>query len=107
MDKSTKESRWNHSIVASSGNEVITVNTRRFDDDISSFLPNHFNHKLNKVGNRFDCESIEVTKEQIWDLYTALIPYQQYKEVEFAKACMRFLQANEHITILTLTFNNN
>ncbi len=104
MEKKSEVIVWYHSIIATDKNKVISVMTRNFDemDIMHKFLDIPLNEE--KIRNVKYVKVINLKElEQVLYMFK---DYQEYKEIEFLKACIYYLRKAE-TTELEFTFHNN
>ncbi|NKI27431.1 hypothetical protein HCG49_12750 [Arenibacter sp. 6A1] len=106
-EKRKNLSGWFHSIIATDYNTVVSITNRDFNDPLAGFLHELFDVTLNTQGNRIVTQIKTVNAEQLTEVLRVFDNYQQYKEIEFLKACLGYLSQNDSVNNLTLTFHNN
>lgn len=97
---------WNHIIIATDNDTVVSVTSRDFNHEIAGVLhkfldaPLSTNH-IRTVTNTLTFNEIEL--REVLDLFQE---YQQYKEIEFLKSCISYLSSNKSTNNLKFTFCN-
>jgi hypothetical protein len=107
MEEDNSLSGWFHSIIATDRNTVVSVTNRDFNDKLAGFLHNLIDAPLSTQKTRIVTHTTVISAEQLISVLQIFDDYQQYKEIEFLKACISYLRINETVNSLTLTFYNN
>ena len=107
MNSNKNVSGWFHSIIATNQEKVISVTTRDFNDKLAGFLHHFMKAPLSNQRNRIVTNTMTISDKQLVDILEIFDDYQEYKEIEFLKACIVYLRMKKNVNSLTLAFHNS
>jgi len=105
MEK-TKIKGWNHIIIATDNDNVVSVTSRDFNHEIAGVLHKFLNAPLNTQQNRIITNILIFTEIELNKTLDLFQDYQEYKEIEFLKSCIGYLKTNKKTDTLKFTFYN-
>lgn len=94
-------------VVATSGENVISVTARNSKNEHAGVFHKLLGIELNESEFRTVNATIFCDSKKLNDLLSYYDNFQQYKEIEFLKKCLNFLQSNENVENLKLSFYND
>lgn len=108
MSSKMKNSNWYHNIIATDQENVISVITRRFDEDSAGLIHKFLGVELSRIKQRKTTHKAHIKRDKLYDVLNLFSDYQQYKEIEFLKECISYFNNSKKETeYLTLTFCNS